>query len=151
MLTKVVFAAVLTGAWAAACVLSGPSPNFGAILTQDGSIALYYKPCHASTRIYALSLSDDGPTTPVELWAIESAGGSQLRMFNVGEAPDGFTTKQALPDPRSLPSRLRITFKTDELPRDDEAFVKADLRSDKLRVGNQYESLSEFLSSDTCG
>ena len=72
-------------------------------------------------------------------------------MFNVGEAGDGFTTKQALPDPRSLPSRLRITFKTDELPRDDEAFVKADLRSDKLRVGNQYESLSEFLSSDTCG
>ena len=124
---------------------------------DQGNLIAVYRVCHKSALVTGVSLLDAMGTRAdisddATLWEVTALAPSGATRFIVGQTPDGFVQNvplTGLPDGGRL---LWLHVYTTELPHGESiGFSTTQLRTDRLRVGDGYQTEEEFVHGDACG
>jgi hypothetical protein len=131
--------------------------RIGAQLTADGSLVIVYRTCRADTTVTHVEVDDTNGSRATtaddqRVWAISSDSPNSSRRFVSGQLPVGFVEDQPFAGLSSAAELLLVTVRSSALPQGESAYFKAsDLRHDRLRVGDEYETEAKFTEGNACG
>ena len=153
--TRHVFSlAVLTLAF----VACHPEGAIGIGLGRDteGALTVAYRTCHRDATVVRVALLDaNGTRAEISddhvLWQISQTRASETKRFMVGQTPPGFREDVAFTGISDEGRLLWFVVYTSELPAGESiGFSANQLETDRLLVGDAYQTEDEFARGDAC-
>ena len=131
--------------------------RIGVLSDGRGNLVVMYRTCRGDTEVTRVRLLDASGTRgngadDRTLWAISGTGHPEARRFVVGQTPDGFRQEELSSEMLGAGHLLRVTVESSALPQGESAFfTMMQLGQDRLRVGEGYQSMEDFVRGNACG
>ena len=123
----------------------------------QGNLIVAYRVCHKDAAVRRVTLLDANGTRAIisddrTLWEISATAPTGPMRFVVGQTPNGFREDVPFAGLRDEGRLLWVAVESSELPQDGSSyFSENQLRTDRLRVGDAYQTEEEFAHGDACG